>query len=183
MSTSLPAGVGLQRSSRETSVRITDSDSLSVQTGLPMFDHFLGTLCRYADFSFNISASGDLKHHLIEDVGITLGTLLAKRTPSACARYGERTLAMDDALVRVVLDVSGRPFFRGTLPNALYQHFLQSFAFNAKITLHVDVLAGADRHHIHEAVFKATGLALKQALVADRETFSTKGQVVWTEIV
>jgi imidazoleglycerol-phosphate dehydratase len=175
--------LGLQRTSRETQVRIVPSDALVVDTGLAMFDHLLATLLRYADLSVAIYARGDLKHHLIEDVGITLGAFVAKSTPAACARYAERTLAMDDALVRVVIDVSGRPYYRGVLPNALYQHFLQSFAFNAAITLHLDVLAGSDRHHIHEAAFKALGLSLKQAMVVERETFSTKGRVTWENLL
>ncbi len=172
----------MKRTSKETEVRVEPSAELRVETGLRLFDHMLTTFCRYADLSLSIYARGDLNHHLIEDVGITLGTFLARVTPEACARYGERTVPMDDALVRAVLDLSGRPYFRGVLPSPLYQHFLYSFAHNAQITLHIDVLAGGDRHHIHEAAFKATGLALKQARAVAAETFSTKGNVKWEDL-
>jgi imidazoleglycerol-phosphate dehydratase len=84
---------------------------------------------------------------------------------------------MDDALVQVVLDMGGRPYYRGPLPSGIYDHFLRSFADNAKATLHVRVLRGTDKHHIIEAAFKALGLALREALVETGTVFSTKGSV------
>jgi imidazoleglycerol-phosphate dehydratase len=84
---------------------------------------------------------------------------------------------MDDALVQVVLDLGGRSWYRGPIPSSLYDHFLQSLADNAAMTLHVRVLRGRDRHHIVEAAFKALGLALRQALAPGTAVFSTKGAV------
>jgi imidazoleglycerol-phosphate dehydratase len=126
---------------------------------------------------FDIQAKGDLRHHLIEDVAIALGQAFAVHAPATCARYGERTVPMDDALVQVVLDIGGRPYYRGPLPSGIYDHFLRSFADNAKATLHVRVLRGTDKHHIIEAAFKALGFALREALVETGAVFSTKGSV------
>lgn len=171
----------LVRETKETRVRIARAKAASVDTGLPYFDHMLGAFLRYAGLPLSIDARGDLKHHLMEDVAITLGAFVRGITPATAARYGERTIPMDDALVRVVLDAGGRPFFRGRLPNRLYTHVFRSFATEARITLHLDVLRGEDRHHVIEAAFKAAGLALAQALRDDGAVFSTKGTVTWSE--
>ena len=106
-----------------------------------------------------------------------LGQCVAAFAPAGCARYGERTMPMDDALVQVVLDIGGRPYYRGPLPSRLYDHFLRSFADNARATLHVRVLRGRDRHHVIEAAFKALGMALRDALAETGAVFSTKGAV------
>ena len=95
----------------------------------------------------------------------------------ASARYGDRTIPMDDALVHVALDIGGRPWYEGPLPSGLYDHWMRSFADNARATLHVRVIRGRDRHHIVEAAFKALGLALRDALVETGAVFSTKGSV------
>ena len=84
---------------------------------------------------------------------------------------------MDDALVEAALDLGGRPYYRGPLPSALYDHWMRSFADHAAATVHVRVLRGTDRHHIIEAAFKALGLALRDALVESGTVFSTKGAV------
>lgn len=146
----------------------------SVVTGEPFLDHMLTTLAHYAALDLNVTAAGDLRHHLIEDVGIALGQSVALLAPTGAARYGERTIPMDDALVQVALDIGGRAFYRGQLPSALYNHWMRSFATNARTTLHVRVLRGHDRHHIVEAAFKALGLALRQALVDTGGVVSTK---------
>jgi imidazoleglycerol-phosphate dehydratase len=88
---------------------------------------------------------------------------------------------MDDALVHVCIDIGGRPFYRGTLPSALYDHWMRSFADHARATVHVRVLRGRDRHHVVEAAFKALGLALRDALVVSDAGMSTKGDVVWKD--
>ncbi len=167
------------RETRETKVRVeVRSGSSDVSTGEPFLDHMLTTLGRYADLGLRVDAQGDLRHHLVEDVAITLGAVLGRDTPATCARYGEATIPMDEALVQVALDAGGRPHFEGRLPSRLYEHFLRSLAINAGWTIHVRVLRGRDRHHMVEAAFKALGLAVRQAL---RETgdavFSTKGAV------
>ena len=168
------------RESRETRIRCTlttGTGVATVQTGEPFLDHMLVAFARYSGVDVALEATGDLRHHLIEDVAITLGAAVAAFAPATCARYGDRTVPMDDALVHVALDLGGRPFYEGPLPSALYDHFLRSFADNAKATLHVRVLRGKDRHHIVEAAFKALGLALRDALVESGGVFSTKGSV------
>ncbi len=168
------------RTSRETQIRLSitaGSGVAIVSTGEPFLDHMLVTFARYAGVDLDVQAKGDLKHHLIEDVAIVLGQAVASFAPAGCARYGDRTIPMDDALVQVVLDIGGRPYYRGPLPSPLYDHFLRSFADNARTTLHVRVLRGRDRHHIVEAAIKALGIALRDALTETGTVFSTKGSV------
>jgi imidazoleglycerol-phosphate dehydratase len=153
-----------------------ESRSLA-QTGQPFFDHMLTTLGRYADLALQVQAEGDLKHHLIEDVAITLGQALRQEIPETCTRYGSATVVMDDALVQVTLDAGGRPYYQGPVPSDFYEHFFRSLADNAAMTLHVVVLRGRDRHHIVEAAVKALGLALRTALAPGTAVFSTKGSV------
>ena len=168
------------RESGETKVRIAltaGNGQARVATTDPFLDHMLATLARYGGLDLDVEASGDLRHHLVEDVAIALGAALAAHAPETCARYGERTIPMDDALVQVLLDLGGRPFYAGPLPSSLYDHFFRSLAGNARATLHVRVLRGTDRHHVVESAFKALGLALRQALADSGLVFSTKGTV------
>lgn len=148
-----------------------------IATGEPFLDHMLITLARYAGAVLEVEATGDLRHHLIEDVAITIGLALRDTIPETCVRYAECTIPMDDALVQVVLDLGGRSWYEGPLPSPLYDHFFRSLAENARITLHLRVLRGRDRHHIVEAAFKALGLALARALAPGEAVFSTKGAV------
>jgi imidazoleglycerol-phosphate dehydratase len=154
-----------------------------ISTTEPFLDHMLVTLARYAGVGLHVEAAGDLRHHLVEDVAITLGAALRRQLPEACARYGSATVPMDEALVAASLDVGGRFFYEGPLPSALYDHFLRSFAEHGGMTLHVRVLRGVDRHHVVEAAVKAVGLALRQALRPEGGVFSTKGavSVTWEE--
>jgi len=168
------------RESKETHIRIaltTGTGIATVATGEPFLDHMLTALTRYAGFDLDVKAKGDLRHHLIEDVAIALGAALQAHAPATCARYGERTIPMDDALVQVVLDMGGRPYYRGPLPTNMYDHFMRSLADNARATLHIRVLRGTDRHHVVEAAFKALGMALREALSETGAVFSTKGTV------
>ena len=168
------------RESSETQIRLSivrGTGRATVHTGEPFLDHMLVAFARYAGVDLDVQAKGDLRHHLIEDVAIALGQAVAAFAPAGCARYGERTVPMDDALVQVVLDIGGRPYYRGPLPSKLYDHFLRSFADNAKATLHVRVLRGTDHHHIVEAAIKGLGFALREALVESGAVFSTKGAV------
>ncbi|MGA9522280.1 MAG: imidazoleglycerol-phosphate dehydratase [Myxococcaceae bacterium] len=167
----------VRRKSRETDVTVRAAEAASVDTGLPFFDHMLSTLLRYADLGWEVRARGDLQHHIMEDVAIAVGVALQRHIPARAVRYGQRTLPMDDALVEAVVDVGGRAYYRGKLPNALYEHVLRSISENARITLHVRVRRGRDRHHIIEAAMKAVGLALRQALAEGEDVFSTKGAV------
>lgn len=150
---------------------------IEVATGDRFLDHMLTTLARYGGLGLEVDAGGDLRHHLVEDVGISLGLALAAETPPRARRYGWAVVPMDEALVQAAVDLGGRPYYVGRLPSHLYQHFLHSMAMNMRATLHVRVLRGRDRHHIVEAAVKATGIALRQALRDGEQVFSTKGSV------
>jgi len=171
----------ITRETRETTIRLDlarGAGEADVETGIRFLDHMLVTLARYSGLDLRVRARGDLKHHLIEDVAICAGAALVDLTPASAARYGDRTVPMDDALVHCALDVGGRPYYRGPLPSTLYDHWMRSFADNARATLHLRVLRGTDRHHVVEAAFKALGLALRDALVETGDSvFSTKGSV------
>ena len=170
----------VNRETRETqiSVELTrGTGAAQVDTGEPFLDHMLVTLARYSGLDLAVRARGDLRHHLIEDVAIVLGEAVKALAPATAARYGDRTVPMDDALVHASIDVGGRPYYEGPLPSALYDHWMRSFADNARATLHVRVIRGRDRHHVVEGAFKALGLALRDALAeaGGGAVFSTKG--------
>jgi imidazoleglycerol-phosphate dehydratase len=170
----------VKRKTRETDINVrvkAGTGAAEINTGARFLDHMMTTLARYSGLDITIAATGDLKHHLIEDVAIALGLAVAREIPEACARYGNRTIAMDDAVVQAVIDAGGRPFYEGPLPSDLYEHWMRSFADNSKMTIHIVVLRGKDRHHIVEAAFKSLGLAIRDALVSTDAVFSTKGNV------
>jgi imidazoleglycerol-phosphate dehydratase len=184
MTGSSPEARGARKFVRETSeTRVTvevaaGSGAGRISTSVPFLDHMLVALARYAGVDLVVEAKGDLRHHVIEDVAITIGLALADHFPPTAARYGHRTIPMDDALVEAAVDIGGRPYYEGALPSTLYDHFMRSLADNAKMTLHVRVLRGRDRHHIVEAAFKALGLSLRDAMRDTGEAvFSTKGTV------
>jgi imidazoleglycerol-phosphate dehydratase len=172
----------VERNTRETQIRVEavqGTGSSSIDTPVPFLDHMLVTLARYAALDITLVARGDLRHHIIEDVAIALGTAISGLVPARAARYGDRFIPMDDALVHVAIDLGGRPYYEGRLPSDLYEHWFRSFSDNAKATVHVRVIRGRDRHHVVEAAFKALGASLRQALVADGavDVLSTKGAV------
>ena len=111
------------------------------------------------------------------DVAICVGAAVGALLPATAARYGARTIPMDDALVHCAIDLGGRPYYRGPLPSSLYDHWMRSFSDNAGATVHLRVLRGSDRHHIVEAAFKALGLAVRDAFVDTGAVFSTKGSI------
>jgi len=170
----------LKRETKETrivaDVRI-GSGTAKVDTGDQFLTHMVETLARYAGLDIQLEATGDMRHHLIEDVAIVLGLALKDEIPEKCARYGWAEVPMDEALAAAAIDIGGRPYYVGRLPSKLYAHFLHSFATNLGATLHVRVLRGSDKHHKVEAAIKATGLALRQALAKGDQVFSTKGSV------
>ncbi len=171
------------RETKETQIRIElarGTGAAAVDTSVPFLDHMLVTLARYSGLDVTVHARGDLRHHLVEDVGIAFGEALRAFAPATAARYGDRTIPMDDALVHAAVDLGGRPFYEGPLPAKLYDHWMRSFADNARATVHLRVLRGTDRHHVVEAAFKALGLALRDALVETGAVFSTKGSVALT---
>ena len=168
------------RETKETAIRCEltrGTGQATVSTGQPFLDHMLVAFARYSGLDVAIQATGDLPHHLIEDVAICLGAAVAGLLPATAARYGDRTVPMDEALVHCALDLGGRPYYRGPLPSSLYDHFMRSFSDNAKATLHLRVLRGTDRHHIVEGAFKALGFAVRDAFVDTGAVFSTKGSV------
>ena len=168
------------RETKETTIRCEltcGTGQATVSTGQPFLDHMLVAFARYSGLDIKLQATGDLPHHLIEDVAICLGATVAGLLPATAARYGDRTVPMDEALVHCALDLGGRPYYRGPLPSSLYDHFMRSFSDNAKATLHLRVLRGTDRHHIVEGAFKALGFAVRDAFVDTGAVFSTKGGV------
>lgn len=170
----------LKRETRETRIvaDVRRGTGLSdVRTDDRFLTHMVETLARYAAVDVTLEATGDLRHHLVEDVAITLGKALADEVPAKAARYGWAVVPMDEALAEAAVDVGGRPYFVGRVPSRLYTHFLHSFATNLGATLHVRLIRGTDRHHGIEAAVKAVGLALRQALVEGDVVFSTKGSV------
>jgi imidazoleglycerol-phosphate dehydratase len=168
------------RETKETTIRCELTRGAGrgeIATGQPFLDHMLVAFARYSGLDLTISATGDLPHHLIEDVAICVGAAVAALLPATAARYCDRTIPMDEALVHCAIDLGGRPYYRGPLPSTLYDHFMRSFSDNAKATLHFRVLRGTDRHHIVEAAFKSLGLAVRDAFVDSGAVFSTKGGV------
>lgn len=176
----------ITRKTNETDIAVTlDLDgtgAATIRTGIGFFDHMLDQLSRHALIDMQISASGDLHiddHHTVEDCGIALGQALAQALgdKAGIRRYGSFHLAMDDALVRVALDLSGRPYLCWNLPFAapkigsfdteLVREFFQAVSVHAGITLHVDLIRGENAHHIAEAAFKALARALREAVEPD----------------
>lgn len=162
-------------------------------TGIGFFDHMLHLWARHALFDLTIEAEGDLHvdpHHTVEDTGICLGEALRRAlgNKEGINRYGSILLPMDDALVMIALDISGRPYLAyevevqgwsvGDLPLELVPEFFRAFVNNAGLALHLRLLSGCNSHHIVEAVFKGCARALRQAVaVSTREDGvpSTKG--------
>jgi imidazoleglycerol-phosphate dehydratase len=151
-------------------------------TGVPFLNHMLDLLTRHGLFDLSVTAQGDLQvdaHHTVEDVGITLGQALrqALGERTAINRYGSALLPMDEALLLVAVDISGRPFLGyqvdlpasqvGDFDTELVEEFLRAFAMNAGLTLHVRMLSGKNTHHIIEGIFKALGRALREATQID----------------
>lgn len=176
----------LKRTTKETDIEITlDIDGAgeaNVGSGIGFFDHMLILFAKHGLFSLTVKAQGDLVidgHHTVEDIGIVLGQALAKAAgdKAGIRRYGHVYVPMDEALVLVVVDFSGRPFLAfdaelgqgriGEFDVELTEEFLRAVAVNAGVTLHVKLLSGKNRHHIVEAIFKALGRALSQSLERD----------------
>ncbi|MBE3557223.1 MAG: imidazoleglycerol-phosphate dehydratase HisB [Firmicutes bacterium] len=189
-----------RRTTAETDVRVRldldGSGQAKVATGVPFFDHMLSALAHHGLFDLEIEAEGDLEvdaHHTVEDVGIVLGDVLqqALGDRTGIERFGTTFVPMDEALCQVSLDLSNRPYlaFSGSLgaawvghfDTALVEEFLRALSVHGGITLHVQVHSGKNAHHIIEALFKALGIALKQATRTDPRRSgvpSTKGSLV-----
>ena len=174
----------LARKTKETdvSVRIDLDGSGKYSINLPdrWLKHMLESVARFGKFDLDVKASGDFGHHIIEDVGIALGKALKDALGGRpVARVGSATLPMDEALVTVAVDLVDRPYCHVDLPDEMLEHFLRSFAMEARITLHSLVVRGKNFHHVNEATFKALGLALHQATRPSDGLQSTKGKVRW----
>ncbi len=183
------------RTTKETTIDLVldvdGSGSASASTGIPFFDHMLEQLGKHGGFDLRIEAEGDLEvdtHHTVEDVGIVLGTALkqALGDKAGVRRFASSLVPLDEALVQVALDLSGRPFlvyevdpvseWIGTFDPQLAEEFWRAFAFGAGITLHITSLAGKNGHHVIEASFKGVARALRDAVkVEGTGVPSTKG--------
>ncbi len=190
----------VERNTRETritvEVNLDGSGRAQLDTGLPFLDHMLDQVARHGMVDLAVKAEGDLHidaHHTVEDVGIVIGQAVAKALgdKAGLARYGHAYVPLDEALSRVVIDLSGRPglefhvaFTRARIGNFdadLTSEFFQGFVNHALATLHVDNLRGANAHHQCETVFKAFGRALRMAVARDPRASgaipSTKGSL------
>lgn len=172
------------RETRETKVKVEiDIDGNGQVSGSVQEEflrHMVETLGRYSGSDIAIDAEGDIDHHLVEDVAITLGHAYRKAMGDApVVRIADATVPMDEALVHVVVDLIDRPFVDLEVPDQLYEHFIRSFAMELRATIHTRVLRGRDEHHILEATFKALGLALRRAMQPAPSTLSTKSSVKW----
>src|SRR5260221_9050731 len=193
----------IHRKTGETNISIKlaldGNGAARIATGIPFFDHMLTLFAKHALFDLEVRARGDVQvdfHHTVEDTGIVLGLALAKALgdKKGLVRYGNFHLPMDETLVRVALDFSGRPLLvwrapkgislnrlaAGGFPAQLTVEFLRAFAQEAGLTLHVEVLYASETHHLVEAVFKGLARALEQAVRRDprvKGVPSTKGML------
>ena len=188
----------ITRNTQETqiqlSINLDGTGKQSIDTGVPFLDHMLDQIARHGLIDMDIKARGDLHidaHHTVEDVGISLGQALHKAigNKAGIRRYGHAYVPLDEALSRVVIDLSGRPMLTYDIPFTrarigdfdvdLAREFFQGLVNHAQMTLHIDNLRGINAHHQCETVFKAFGRALRMALEVDERQAgaipSTKG--------
>ena len=185
----------IKRKTKETDINLEfnldGTGEGEINTGIGSFDHLLSQVARHGTFNITLSAEGDDKHHLIEDVAICLGKALIKALGEkmGIVRMADATVPMDESLAMVALDISGRGYsvielpLKGNdmagFPSDLVRHFLESFAAEAKLNLHARILYGVNDHHKVEALFKALGRTLHQATRTNRLSGlpSTKGVI------
>lgn len=189
----------ITRETKETQISLTinldGKGNGDINTGVGFFDHMLNLMAFHGGFDLEVKAKGDIEvcdHHLVEDVGITLGEAVLKALGDkrGIKRYGTFFIPMDETLAQVSLDISGRSFLAfdcsfaresiGSFSTEMVKEFFRAFAFNAGITLHGRVLYGENDHHKVEALFKALGRALREAKEVDENNMqlpSTKGKL------
>ena len=199
MSTDAPRRADIERTTRETSIKLSleldGTGQANITTGVPFLDHMLTLFTVHGFFNITINAKGDTEvddHHTVEDLGICLGQAFKKSLGdfSGIVRYGNATVPMDETLARITVDVSNRPYLHygveiddpkvGTFDTALGQEFLRAFSLHAGLTLHVEVPYGENAHHQLEAVFKALARTLDQATSIDpriKGALSSKGSL------
>ena len=191
----------IKRSTSESSIELTlnldGTGKSNISTGVGFFDHLLTAFSKHSLIDLDIKATGDLHidvHHTVEDTAIVLGQAIRESLgdKSGISRYGDATVPLDEALVRAVVDVSGRPYLvhtgepagfeyhliGGHFTGSLVRHVFEAITLNAGITVHVTVLDGRDPHHIAETEFKAFARAMRKAVEADPRVSgipSTKG--------
>jgi len=187
----------IERSTKESTVVVSldldGSGETDVSTGVPFFDHMLGQLGKHSGIDLTVQATGDVEvdsHHVVEDVAIVLGQAVREALGDkvGITRFGSALVPLDETLVQVAVDVSGRPYcvheepdlveLIGSYDTTLTRHVFESFAASADICLHVRVLSGRNAHHVVEAQFKAVARALREAVALDprsRGVPSTKG--------
>ncbi|MFM5904750.1 MAG: imidazoleglycerol-phosphate dehydratase HisB [Micrococcales bacterium] len=184
-------------SSIELSIDLDGNGQSQIDTSVPFFDHLLTAFAKHSLVNLTVKATGDTHidvHHTVEDTAIVLGQAIkqALGDKSGIGRYGDATVPLDEALVRAVVDVSGRPFLvhtgepagfefhliGGHFTGSMIRHVFEAISFNAGLTVHVNVLAGRDPHHIAETEFKAFARAFRKAVEPDSRVVgipSTKG--------
>ena len=190
----------VERKTTETQVKVRlDLDGRGqsrVQTTMPFLDHMLTLMAKHGHFDLTVQARGDTEvdfHHTVEDIGIVLGETMAKalKNKQGIRRYGSFSVPMDESIARVDIDLSGRPYliYQVPLPRKkkirdfdveLIEEFFKALVVHSGITLHINVPYGKNPHHVLEAVFKAFGRALDQAVRLDGRTLgvpSTKGKL------
>ena len=190
----------IERKTKETDIKLTlnldGKGQYSINTSIPFFDHMLSLMCKHGIFDMKLKAKGDIEidyHHTVEDIGIVFGKAVkqALGDMKGISRFGQATVPMDEALASVSIDISGRPYlvYRVFFPKKskiknfdpdLIEDFLQAFVSNSGITLHVESPYGRNTHHIIEAIFKALGRALRNAVYIDpriKGIPTTKGQL------
>ncbi|MFM2237766.1 MAG: imidazoleglycerol-phosphate dehydratase HisB [Actinomycetota bacterium] len=191
----------IKRNTSESSIELTlnldGTGKSSIDTGVGFYDHLLTAFSKHSLIDLDIKAKGDLHidvHHTVEDTAIVLGQAIreALGDKAGISRYGDATVPLDEALVRAVVDLSGRPYLvhtgepagfeyhliGGHFTGSLVRHVFEAIALNAGITLHINVLSGRDPHHIAETEFKAFARAMRKAVEADARVKgipSTKG--------
>jgi len=184
-------------SSIELSINLDGTGTSSIETSVPFYDHMLTAFSKHSLIDLSVKATGDTHidvHHTVEDIGIALGLAIkqALGDKAGISRYGDALVPLDEALVRAVVDVSGRPYLvhtgepagfemhliGGHFTGSMVRHVFEAISFNAGITVHITVLSGRDPHHIAEAQFKAFARAMRGAVEPDARVTgipSTKG--------
>ncbi|MDR1310992.1 MAG: imidazoleglycerol-phosphate dehydratase HisB [Burkholderiaceae bacterium] len=193
-----PRVAEVTRDTKETTVHVVvnldGTGQQKLATGVPFFDHMLDQVARHGLIDLHVEAKGDLhidSHHTVEDIGITFGQAVARAVGSkeGICRYGHAYVPLDEALSRVVIDFSGRPYLSfqaafsrlqsGNFDFELVEEFFQAFANHAQVSLHIDNLRGKNAHHQCETIFKAFARALRMAVALDPRAAgivpSTKG--------
>ena len=197
MSPSIDRKASIKRNTKETdislSLNLDGHGTADLNTGIPFLDHMIEQIARHGLIDLSIDAKGDLEidgHHTVEDIGICFGEALrdAVGDKAGIVRYGHAYVPLDEALSRVVLDLSGRPGLEyhvdfpketvGGFDIELFKEFFQAVSNHGRITLHIDAIRGNNNHHIIETIFKAFGRALRMAVESDPRQSgipSTKG--------